>query len=161
MQFPSEHLDRILPVGLTGTVTKIVGLTISVAGFPAPLGSNCRISRENGQPIDAQVISSNSIRWDSDGGNSELVTYLSQLADNQTTVAAAVFTSLGFIFFILILRKRRSNSAIAAEEATEAMEEEYSYYTGAQTEWTESWTESNTETVGTEVGDDWTWEQWN
>jgi len=56
MQFPSEHLDRILPVGLTGTVTKIVGLTISVAGFPAPLGSNCRISRESGQPIDAQVI---------------------------------------------------------------------------------------------------------
>ncbi|MCH7688920.1 MAG: FliI/YscN family ATPase, partial [Planctomycetes bacterium] len=56
MQILQEHLDRILPVELTGSVTKIVGLTISVAGFPAPMGSNCRISRENGQPIDAQVI---------------------------------------------------------------------------------------------------------
>jgi flagellum-specific ATP synthase len=56
MQIIQEHLDRILPVELTGSVTKIVGLTISVAGFPAPMGSNCRISRENGRPIEAQVI---------------------------------------------------------------------------------------------------------
>jgi flagellum-specific ATP synthase len=56
MQILQEHLDRILPVELTGSVTKIVGLTISVAGFPAPMGSNCRIIRENGKPIEAQVI---------------------------------------------------------------------------------------------------------
>ena len=56
MQIFQEHLNRILPVELTGSVTKIVGLTISVAGFPAPLGSNCRITRENSRPVDAQVI---------------------------------------------------------------------------------------------------------
>jgi len=51
-----EQLDHILTVGLTGGVTKIVGLTLSVAEFPAPLGSICRIQREHGRPIDAAVI---------------------------------------------------------------------------------------------------------
>ena len=50
------QLRRILPVALTGSVTKIVGLTTSVAGFPAPLGSICRIAREQGEPIEAEVI---------------------------------------------------------------------------------------------------------
>jgi len=56
MHFSRDQLDRILPVGLTGSVTKIVGLTISVTGFPAPLGSNCRISREHGPSLEAQVV---------------------------------------------------------------------------------------------------------
>ena len=51
-----EHVRRILPVGLFGRVTKIVGLTASVAGFPAPLGSTCRIARESGPPVEADVI---------------------------------------------------------------------------------------------------------
>lgn len=56
MYAPEKQLDRILPVGLTGSVTKIVGLTISVGGFPAPLGANCSISREHGSSVEAQVI---------------------------------------------------------------------------------------------------------
>ena len=50
-----QHVSRILPVGLTGRVTRIVGLTVAVAGFPAPVGAVCRIVRENGEPIDAEV----------------------------------------------------------------------------------------------------------
>ncbi len=51
-----DQLSLILPVGLTGSISKIVGLTVSVAGFPAPLGSICRIAREHGEPVDAEVI---------------------------------------------------------------------------------------------------------
>lgn len=51
-----EQIDHILPVGLTGGVTEIVGHTVSVAGFPAPLGSVCRIGRERGTSVDAAVI---------------------------------------------------------------------------------------------------------
>src|SRR5262249_33383404 len=51
-----EQVRRILPVGLTGSVGKIVGLTISVAGFPAPLGARCEIQRESGTPLIAEVV---------------------------------------------------------------------------------------------------------
>jgi flagellum-specific ATP synthase len=51
-----EQLERILPFGLTGTVTRVVGLTVSVAGFPAPLGATCRIVREQSEPVVAEVI---------------------------------------------------------------------------------------------------------
>jgi len=51
-----DHVQRILPVGLIGGVSGIVGLTASVAGFPAPFGSTCRIAREGGPPIEADVI---------------------------------------------------------------------------------------------------------
>jgi len=56
MHFDENHLKQILSVGLTGQVTRVVGLTVSVAGFPAPLGSICRIVREHGDPVDAAVI---------------------------------------------------------------------------------------------------------
>jgi flagellum-specific ATP synthase len=56
MQVVAEHIDRILPVALTGSVAKIVGLTVSVAGFPAPLGSTCRIQHGSGNSIQADVI---------------------------------------------------------------------------------------------------------
>lgn len=56
MQVAAEQLSRILPVGLTGRVSRIVGLTASVAGLPAPLGAVCRIQREHGDPVQAEVI---------------------------------------------------------------------------------------------------------
>lgn len=56
MLVDEAHLQQILPIGLTGHVTRIVGLTVSVAGFPAPLGSICRINCEHGGPIDAAVV---------------------------------------------------------------------------------------------------------
>ena len=51
-----DQLSRILPVGLTGRISRIVGMTISASGFPAPMGAICRIDRDNGQPIEASVI---------------------------------------------------------------------------------------------------------
>jgi len=52
----AEQVRRILPVALTGSVNQIVGLTVSVVGFPAPLGSVCSVLRENGSPINGEVI---------------------------------------------------------------------------------------------------------
>jgi flagellum-specific ATP synthase len=51
-----EQVKHLLPFGLSGTVSRIVGLTVSVAGFPAPLGAICRIHREQGTAIDASVV---------------------------------------------------------------------------------------------------------
>jgi FliI/YscN family ATPase len=51
-----EQVDSILPYGLTGTVSRIVGLTVWVSGFPAPLGAVCRIQREQGAPLDGAVV---------------------------------------------------------------------------------------------------------
>ena len=51
-----EQVRRILPVALTGSVNKLVGLTVSVVGFPAPLGAVCSIVRENGAPVRGEVV---------------------------------------------------------------------------------------------------------
>ena len=51
-----DQVKHLLPFGLTGTITRIVGLTVSVAGFPAPLGAVCRIHREQGTSIDGTVV---------------------------------------------------------------------------------------------------------
>lgn len=52
----SQQIKQILPFRLTGRVTRIVGLTTSVSGFPAPLGAVCAIDRENGRPVEAEVV---------------------------------------------------------------------------------------------------------
>jgi len=51
-----EQIQRILPVGLSGSVTKIVGLTVAVSDFPAPLGSVCKIATESGRSVEVEVI---------------------------------------------------------------------------------------------------------
>src|SRR5579859_3652764 len=51
-----EQVKHLLPFGLSGTITRIVGLTVSVSGFPAPLGAVCRIHREQGTAIDGSVV---------------------------------------------------------------------------------------------------------
>ena len=51
-----EHVRRILPVGLTGRVTRIVGLTVAVAGFPAPLGAIAKLETEQGTLLEAEVV---------------------------------------------------------------------------------------------------------
>jgi flagellum-specific ATP synthase len=51
-----DQVRRILPVGLTGRVTKISGLAISVAGFPAPLGAIARLEAEHGVTLEAEVV---------------------------------------------------------------------------------------------------------
>ncbi|QDT85210.1 FliI/YscN family ATPase [Gimesia chilikensis] len=52
----SQQIKQILPFRLTGRVTRVVGLTASVSGFPAPLGAVCAIDRENGHAIEAEVV---------------------------------------------------------------------------------------------------------
>jgi FliI/YscN family ATPase len=51
-----EQVQHILSYGLSGSVSRIVGLTASVSDFPAPLGALCSIARENGTPIQAEVV---------------------------------------------------------------------------------------------------------
>lgn len=51
-----DQIRRILPMRLTGSVSKIVGLTASVSDFPAPLGAVCSIERESGAAITAEVV---------------------------------------------------------------------------------------------------------
>ncbi|HUG91253.1 MAG TPA: FliI/YscN family ATPase [Planctomycetaceae bacterium] len=51
-----DHVRNILPYGLTGRVTRIVGLAVAAAGFPAPLGAICRLHREHGAAVDAEVV---------------------------------------------------------------------------------------------------------
>lgn len=51
-----NQIDQILPYALCGSVAKVVGLTASVSGFPAPLGAVCRIDSGRGRAIDAEVI---------------------------------------------------------------------------------------------------------
>jgi FliI/YscN family ATPase len=51
-----DRLRRLMPFGLTGRVTRIVGLTAAVSDFPAPLGATCAIEREGGAVVEAEVI---------------------------------------------------------------------------------------------------------
>ena len=51
-----EHVRYILPVGLAGRVTRIVGLTVSVSGFPAPLGAIAKLESEQGTVLEAEVV---------------------------------------------------------------------------------------------------------
>lgn len=56
MQALAEQVRRILPTGLSGRVSRVVGQTVSVAGFPAPLGAECAIARDNGPRVWAEVV---------------------------------------------------------------------------------------------------------
>ncbi|MGQ0634652.1 MAG: FliI/YscN family ATPase [Planctomycetaceae bacterium] len=51
-----EQVRRTLPVALTGRVSHVTGLTATVVGFPAPLGAQCAIIRENCPPLEAEVV---------------------------------------------------------------------------------------------------------
>jgi len=50
------QLDRVMTTAITGSVAQTVGMTISVAGFPAPVGAIAEIERETGSPLPAEVI---------------------------------------------------------------------------------------------------------
>jgi FliI/YscN family ATPase len=51
-----EQLEGVMPTALWGSVAQTVGLTISAAGFPAPVGAIAEIQREAGPPLLAEVI---------------------------------------------------------------------------------------------------------
>ncbi len=45
MQNYKAQLDRVMTTALTGSVAQTVGMTISAAGFPAPVGAIAEIQR--------------------------------------------------------------------------------------------------------------------
>jgi flagellum-specific ATP synthase len=52
----ADQLDSVMPTGLSGSVVQIIGMTASVADFPAPVGAVVEIEREAGDPARAEVI---------------------------------------------------------------------------------------------------------
>ena len=40
------QLDRVMTTAITGSVAQTVGMTISAAGFPAPVGALAEIQRD-------------------------------------------------------------------------------------------------------------------
>lgn len=56
MTITADQISQILPVSITGRVTKLVGLTAAVSGFPAPIGAVVHLEREQGQAIAAEVV---------------------------------------------------------------------------------------------------------
>jgi FliI/YscN family ATPase len=52
----TEHLDRIMPTALWGSVARTAGTTVSAAGFPAPVGAVAEIERQTGPPLAAEVV---------------------------------------------------------------------------------------------------------
>ncbi|MBN2579313.1 MAG: FliI/YscN family ATPase [Pirellulales bacterium] len=51
-----DQLEGLNPVALTGSVVRTSGMTVSAAGFPAPVGAVAEIRRESGPPLPAEVI---------------------------------------------------------------------------------------------------------
>ncbi|HID22012.1 MAG TPA: EscN/YscN/HrcN family type III secretion system ATPase, partial [Planctomycetaceae bacterium] len=51
-----EQVRHVLPVGLRGTVTRFIGLTVIVSDFPAPVGSLCHIRRDDGSSLTGEVV---------------------------------------------------------------------------------------------------------
>ena len=56
MSLFAPQLDTALPAALTGTVAQTVGLTVAVAGMPAPVGALVQIARQGADALDAEVI---------------------------------------------------------------------------------------------------------
>jgi flagellum-specific ATP synthase len=52
----SEQLEVMMPTALWGSVARTVGMTVSVAGFPAPVGALVEIERQGKTPLAAEVI---------------------------------------------------------------------------------------------------------
>lgn len=49
-------ISQSLPFGLTGRVSRLSGLAVAAADFPAPLGAWCEIERQGQSPIRAEVV---------------------------------------------------------------------------------------------------------
>ncbi len=56
MHHLAEQLTGIMPTALTGSVVRTEGLTVAVAGFPAPVGALVEIERQAGGPVEGEVI---------------------------------------------------------------------------------------------------------
>lgn len=52
----TQTLAEIVPLGITGSISSVVGLTLAASNFPVPLGAVCRVFRQGGAPLDVEVI---------------------------------------------------------------------------------------------------------
>ena len=52
----AEQLEQVLPAAMVGTVARTVGMTVWVAGFPAPVGAMAEIQRQPAAPLLAEVV---------------------------------------------------------------------------------------------------------
>jgi flagellar biosynthesis/type III secretory pathway ATPase len=50
------RIERLCSPALIGQVTDVTGLTVTVSGLPAPVGSMCIIKQTNGQAVGAQIV---------------------------------------------------------------------------------------------------------
>ncbi len=51
-----ERIERMCTPAMIGRVADVTGLTLSVIGLPAPVGSMCRVHRRGHAPVYAQVV---------------------------------------------------------------------------------------------------------
>ncbi len=51
-----ERVGRMVAPALVGRVSDVAGLTVSVTGLPAPIGTMCRIELQSGRAVEAQVV---------------------------------------------------------------------------------------------------------
>ena len=52
----SDQLGAILPTGLTGSVVRTMGTVVAAGGFPAPVGAQAIVDRQNGPPLPVEVV---------------------------------------------------------------------------------------------------------
>ena len=52
----TDPLAALMPTALCGSVARTVGMTVSAAGFPAPVGALAEIQSQTGTPLLAEVI---------------------------------------------------------------------------------------------------------
>jgi len=56
MRMMVEQLDAMMTATVTGSVVRTTGMTIAVAGFPAPIGALAEIDRQTGDPVSGEVV---------------------------------------------------------------------------------------------------------
>src|SRR6185436_1564273 len=56
MEATLENLHSTMTASLTGTVAETVGMTVSVADFPAPVGAVVRIERDGSAMCEGEVV---------------------------------------------------------------------------------------------------------
>src|SRR3954464_5678989 len=56
MEAMLENLNGTMTASLTGTVAETIGMTVSVADFPAPVGAVVRIERDGSAVCEGEVV---------------------------------------------------------------------------------------------------------
>src|SRR5882672_9107533 len=56
MEATLDNLNSMMTASLTGTVAETIGMTVSVADFPAPVGAVVRIERDGNAVCEGEVV---------------------------------------------------------------------------------------------------------